>query len=87
MSLRKLKEKFSSKGHIQGGDSAQTVAWNTLQTVLTIAKEAIDDVPAPGVKAALGALLAVIDTIQVCCLYATGCLMLTLFVTDHPRES
>lgn len=62
MSLSKIKKHLPHKD----GDSARTIAWNTLQTVLTIAKETIDDVPVPGVKAALGGLLAVIDTIQVC---------------------
>lgn len=67
MSLRKLKGKLSLKSHDQGGDSARTIAWNTFRTVLTIAKETIDDVPVPGVKAALGGLLAVVDTIEVRC--------------------
>lgn len=61
MSLSKIKKHFSHND----GDSAQTIAWNTLQTVLTVAKETIDDVPVPGVKAALGGLLVVIDTVQV----------------------
>lgn len=66
MGFGKLKEKLCYGGRDEGGDSPRTIAWNTLQTVLTIAKETMDGVPAPGVKAALGGLLAVIDTIEVC---------------------
>lgn len=47
------------------GDKPTVIAWNTFQTVLTIAKDAVEGVPVPGLKAAIGGVLAIITTIQV----------------------
>lgn len=47
------------------GESARRTAWNTLRTAMDIANEAVDGLPIPGLKAAIGGLLAVINKIEV----------------------
>ena len=52
-------------------DIYHTNQLSAIQTTLTIAVEAVDGIPAPGLKAALGGLLAVVKTVSVrdlCCL-------------------
>lgn len=58
-----VKQRFQRKEPT--GDKARTIAWNTLLTILTITKEASDDIPIPGLRSAIGGLLAVVQAIQV----------------------
>lgn len=55
----------SSQANPPKAESRKTVIMDTFRTTLNIAKEAVDGIPPVGLKAAIGGVLAVIETFEV----------------------